>query len=188
MSKGIWIKVFGYACYLVRRSPSTAFYLKTPFEVLLSNSAIFDFKLFSCPAYTIVNDGKLERLTTMFYGFEFGVNGFWLWFVELLSPSLLVSRVLEFDKLAILFDIRELVCADKDPGVCKQVELSVETSVKVFGSTTLFVVSRERSLPHWFGFAELVSFVLAAKNMVTASGAIWKFKHCLDLFGVADCD
>ncbi|PON99368.1 hypothetical protein TorRG33x02_049110, partial [Trema orientale] len=117
MPKGIWIEAFEYACYLVRRSPSTAFCLKTPFEVWLGNSAIFDFKLFSCPTYALVNDGKLERLTTMFYGFEFGVNGFWLWPVELLSPSLLVSRVLDFDELAILFGIGELVCADKDPGV-----------------------------------------------------------------------
>ncbi|PON59267.1 hypothetical protein PanWU01x14_160160, partial [Parasponia andersonii] len=183
-----WIEAFGYACYLVRRSPSTAFYLKTPFEVWLGNSAIFDLKLFGCPTYALINDGKLEQLTTIFYGFEFRVNGFWLWFIEPLSPSLLVSRVLEFDKLAILFDIGELVCADKNPGVYKQVELPVEISVKTFGSTTLFVVSREKGLPHWFSFAKLVSFVLVTINIVTESGAAWKFKHCLDLFRIADCD
>ena len=69
-----------------------------------------------------------------------------MWFIELLSPSLLVSRGLKFDKLAILFDLG--ICTDKDPGVCKWIELPVETSVKTFGFTTFFVVSRERGLPH----------------------------------------
>ena len=101
--KGIWIEAFGYVCYLVRRSPSTTFCLKTPFEEWISNSAIFDLKLFNCLTYALVSDGILERLTTIFHEFEFGVNSFWLWFIEPLSLSLLVSRVLKFDKLAILF-------------------------------------------------------------------------------------
>ena len=56
--------------------------------------------------------------------------------------------------------------------VCKQVELIVKTSNKTFDSTILIVVSRERRLPHWYGFEELVSFVLVATDMVIKFVAI----------------
>ena len=63
---------------------------------------------------------KLEQRTKicLFLGFDFGVNGYWLWFVEQLSPNLLISRVVEFDEFTIIFEVRELVVANKDPSVC----------------------------------------------------------------------
>ena len=72
------------------------------------------------------------------------------------SSNLLISRIVEFDEFAIPFEVRELVVAVKDPDVCKKVELSVETSDKIFGSIIFLVISKERRLPHWYGFAKLV--------------------------------
>ena len=97
-----------------------------------------------------MSDGKLERSikTHLFLGFDFGVNNYWLWFVKPSSPNLLISRIVEFDEFAIPFEVRELVVAVKDPDVCKKVELSVETSDKIFGSIIFLVISKERRLPH----------------------------------------
>ena len=67
-------------------------------------------------------------------------------------------------------------------------ELDVEIYNKTFDSTILLGVSRERRLSHWYGFAKLVSFVLAAMDIVIKLFVIWKFKSRLDLLGVTDRD
>jgi len=57
------------------RSPSTAFGLKTPFEVWFGCSVDFVLR-FACSVCAHVNDGKLEQRTKTFIGFEFEVNGY----------------------------------------------------------------------------------------------------------------
>ena len=62
------------ACYLVRSS-STAFGLKTLFEVWFGYSVNFVLR-FGCSVCAHVNNGKLERRTKIFLRFEFGMNGY----------------------------------------------------------------------------------------------------------------
>ena len=51
------------ACYLINRSPSVAIEKKTPQEVWSSSPATYsDLKIFRCPAYAYVDNGKLELL------------------------------------------------------------------------------------------------------------------------------
>ena len=61
LSKDFCAATINMACYLVNRSPSTIIEFKTPFEVwfgILADYSIF--RVFGCPTYTHVNDGKLE--------------------------------------------------------------------------------------------------------------------------------
>lgn len=186
--KGNLVEAFDYACYLVRRSPLIAFWLKSPFEFWLG-STNFDLELFDCPIYAHANDEKFEKRIKTCLEFEFGVKSFWLWCIEPLSLNLLIGKDVELCEFSILCDLRELVVTYKDPGVCKQVDLlEVETSDKTFDSNILLVVSRERRLSHWYGFAEIVSLIFVATYLEVELVVVWKFKHYLDLFGVADCD
>ena len=85
LPKGFWFEAC-YSCYVVRRSPSTVFWLKTLFEVWIGFSTDFDLR-FSCPTCMHVIDGKLQMVKIhLFLGFEFRVNNYWLWFVTPSSP------------------------------------------------------------------------------------------------------
>ncbi|KAG8471994.1 hypothetical protein CXB51_036525 [Gossypium anomalum] len=57
------------ACFLINRSPSVAIEKKTPQEVWFGNPANYsDLKIFGCPAYAHVDNGKLEpRSTNVFF-------------------------------------------------------------------------------------------------------------------------
>ena len=92
-----------------------------------------------------------------------------------------------------------MVVVVKDLGICKQVELIVKNSNKTFDSTILLVVSRERRLPHWYGFAELYSFFCAScskygyqvgcRLKVQASlGLIWCYRLGIALQGFGGDD
>ncbi|KAH7550154.1 hypothetical protein JRO89_XS13G0144400 [Xanthoceras sorbifolium] len=61
LSKDFWAEAASTACHLVNRSPSTAIGIKTPEELWSGKPAEYsDLKVFGCPAYGHVNDGKLE--------------------------------------------------------------------------------------------------------------------------------
>lgn len=56
-----WAEAINTACYLVNRSPSTAIELKTPEEVWSGSPANYsNLRIFGCPAYAHVNEGKLK--------------------------------------------------------------------------------------------------------------------------------
>ena len=105
LDKSFWAEACNHACYLVNRSPSTAIELKTPFEVFFGTPANYsDLKVFGCPAYAHVNDGKLEprALKCIFLGYPSGVKGYRLWCVEPKSPKFLISRDVKFDEFSML--------------------------------------------------------------------------------------
>ena len=79
LTNDFWVEVVNIACYLVNRSPSTTLELKTPNEVWSSTPSDYsDLKVFGCPAYCHVNDGKLEPRTKkcIFIGYASGVKGY----------------------------------------------------------------------------------------------------------------
>ncbi|KAG8489157.1 hypothetical protein CXB51_017144 [Gossypium anomalum] len=61
LPKSFWAEATSTACFLINRSPSVAIEKKTPQEVWSGNPANnSDLKIFGCPAYARVDNGKLE--------------------------------------------------------------------------------------------------------------------------------
>ena len=59
--KTILAKAVNTACYLVNRSPSIAIELKNPKDVWSSSHANYsNLRVFGCPAYAHVNEGKMK--------------------------------------------------------------------------------------------------------------------------------
>uniref|UniRef100_A0A2N9JAK8 Uncharacterized protein n=1 Tax=Fagus sylvatica TaxID=28930 RepID=A0A2N9JAK8_FAGSY len=87
-------------------------------------------RVFGCPAYAHVNDGKFERRANkcIFLGYASGVKGFRLWCTKLKSPGLIISRDVKFNEFALIDQSKESIEAVKDQGVNKQVELQLVSS------------------------------------------------------------
>ena len=61
LPKSFWAEATSTACYLINRSPSVAIEKKTLQEVWFGSPPTYsDLKIFRCPAYAHVDNGKLE--------------------------------------------------------------------------------------------------------------------------------
>ena len=103
LSKSFWAEAASTACFLINRSPSVAIEKKTPQEVWSGNPANYsDLKIFGCPAYTHVDNGKLEprSIKCVFLGYKAGVKGYKLWCPE--NRKVVISRDVVFDETAML--------------------------------------------------------------------------------------
>ncbi len=59
--RSFWAEVVYAACYLVNRSPLAVIGFKTPKEIWFRKPAKYkNLKIFRCPAYAHINQGKLE--------------------------------------------------------------------------------------------------------------------------------
>ncbi|KAG8499425.1 hypothetical protein CXB51_005933 [Gossypium anomalum] len=95
-------EVASTTCFLINRSPSVAIEKKTPQEVWSGNPTNYsDLKIFGCPAYTNVDNGKLEprSIKCIFLGYKAGVKGYKLWCPE--NRKVVISRDV-FDETAML--------------------------------------------------------------------------------------
>lgn len=138
LSKDFWAEAINMPCYLVNRSPSTTIECKTPFELWFDTLANYsNLRLFGCPSYAHVNDGKLypSAKKCIFLGYALETKGCRLWCRDLKSPGLIVSRDVKFDESAILDQTKESNGIVKDHHVSKQVELDIEALDKVHDST-----------------------------------------------------
>ncbi|KAG8498561.1 hypothetical protein CXB51_004866 [Gossypium anomalum] len=78
LPKSFWSETASTACFLINRSPFVAIEKKTPQEVWSSNPADYsDLKIFRCPLYAHVDNGKLElrSIKCVFLGYKAGVKG-----------------------------------------------------------------------------------------------------------------
>ncbi|KAG8482631.1 hypothetical protein CXB51_024131 [Gossypium anomalum] len=90
-------------CFLINRSLFVAIEKKTPQEVWLDNPANYsDLKIFGCPVYAHVDNGKLEprSIKCVFIGYKAGVKGYKLWCPE--NRKVVISRDVIFDEIAML--------------------------------------------------------------------------------------
>ena len=113
LSKSFWTEAASTACYLINRSPSVAIEKKTPQEVWSSSPATYsDLKIFECPAYAHVDNGKLEprSMKCIFLGYRFGVKGYKLWCPE--TKKLVISKDVIFGETSMI-----QVFAPKDSSV-----------------------------------------------------------------------
>ena len=113
LSKSFWAEAASTTCYLINRSPSVAIEKKTPQEVWSRSLTTYsDLKIFGCPAYAHVDNGKLEprSMKCIFLGYKFGVKGYKLWCLE--TKKLVISRDVIFDENSMIH-----VLAPKDSSV-----------------------------------------------------------------------
>lgn len=124
LPRKFWAEAVNTAYYLIDWSPSTTIECKTPEEVWSGSPTDYtNLRIFGCPAYAHVNDGKLEPRARkrIFLGYAHGVKGFRLWCIDGKSPKCIISRDVPFDESAILKP-KECIDAKNDIGVSKQVE------------------------------------------------------------------
>ena len=111
LGKEFWAEAVNTATLLVNRSPCTAIECKTPEEVWSSKPVDYsNLKVFGCPAYAHVNEGKLEPRAKkcIFLGYGSGVKGYRLWCSDPKSPKFLISRDVTFDESAMLHPRKEV--------------------------------------------------------------------------------
>ena len=110
----LWAETLMTTCYLVNRSPSSALNFKTPVEMWLGRATNYtNLKLFGCPTYAHVKQGKLEprALKCVFLGYPKGVKGYKLWCTEMRPLKCIVSRDVVFNESEMLMKKHQ-----KDPG------------------------------------------------------------------------
>ncbi|KAG8482499.1 hypothetical protein CXB51_024054 [Gossypium anomalum] len=126
LPKLFWAKAASTACFLINRSPFVAIEKKTPQEVWSGNLANYsDLKIFGCPAYAHVDNGKLEprSIKCIFLGYKAGVKGYKLWCPE--NRKVVISRDVVFDETAMIPNLYLKDSSNKENQ--KQVEHQINT-------------------------------------------------------------
>ncbi|KAG8478019.1 hypothetical protein CXB51_027833 [Gossypium anomalum] len=103
LPKSFWVEAASTACFLINRSPSVAVEKKTPEEVWSGNPANYsDLKIFGCPTYAHVDNGKLEprSIKCVFLGYKAGVKGYKLWCPK--NRKVVISRDVIFYETVML--------------------------------------------------------------------------------------
>ncbi|KAG8501651.1 hypothetical protein CXB51_004782 [Gossypium anomalum] len=170
------------ACFLINRSPSVAIEKKTPQEVWSGNPANYsDLKIFGCPAYAHVNNGKLEprSIKCVFLGYKAGVKGYKLWCPE--NRKVVISRDVVFDETAMLPNLSLKDCSNKENQ--KQVEHQINTestpqvSTKIenrVASSPQYSIAKNRTKreikpPKKYAEADLVAYALNVAEDIDAN-------------------
>ncbi|KAG8486717.1 hypothetical protein CXB51_020156 [Gossypium anomalum] len=152
LPKSFWAEAASTACFLINRSPSVAIEKKTPQEVWSGNPANYsDLKIFGCPAYAHVNNGKLEprSIKCVFLGYKAGVKGYKLWCPE--NRKVVISRDVVFDETAMLPNLSLKDSSNKENQ--KQVEHQINTE----------------STPQKYAEADLVAYALNVAEDIDAN-------------------
>ncbi len=103
MHRRFWAEAVSTACYLINRSPNIAIDKKTPIEVWSGSPADYsELRVFGCPAYAHVDNGKLEprAIKCIFLGYKSGVKGYKLW--NPATQKVVISRNIVFNESAML--------------------------------------------------------------------------------------
>ncbi|KAG8485735.1 hypothetical protein CXB51_019086 [Gossypium anomalum] len=122
--------------FLINRSLSVAIEKKTPQEVWSGNPANYsDLKIFGCPAYAHVDNGKLEprSIKCVFLGYKAGVKGYKLWCPE--NRKVMISRDVVFDETAMLPNLSLKDSSNKENQ--SQVEHQINTESTPQASTKI---------------------------------------------------
>lgn len=105
LGKEFWAEAVYMAAHLVNRSPNSSIGLKTPEDMWSGSPANYsNLRIFGCPAYAYVNNGKLEPRAKkcIFLGYTDGVKGFRLWDPE--ASKYLTSRDVTFNESVFLHE------------------------------------------------------------------------------------
>lgn len=103
--RDLWAEATSTACYLVNRSPHSALDFKVPEEIWSGNPVDYsNLRIFGCPAYAHVNDGKLapRAVECIFLGYASESKGYRLWCSDPKSQKLILSRDVTFNEDALV--------------------------------------------------------------------------------------
>ncbi|KAH9753489.1 Integrase catalytic domain-containing protein [Citrus sinensis] len=133
LDKKFWAKAVSYASHLVNRLPSAAIGGKTPMEMWSGKYAqdYDSLRVFGCPAYYHVKDGKLDPRArkVIFVGFKGGVKGFKLWDLE--DKKFVCSRDVTFDEASMMKASSSQQVENKTKEVLQRVEFDATPYVPV---------------------------------------------------------
>ena len=102
-NKSFWAEVISTACYLLNRSPHASIEYQIPEEVWTGNPVNYsNLRIFGCPVYVHVNDGKLSprAVKCMFLGYGSESKGYRMWCPDLMK--VIQSRDVTFNETAML--------------------------------------------------------------------------------------
>ncbi|KAG8473168.1 hypothetical protein CXB51_035114 [Gossypium anomalum] len=182
LPKSFWAEAASTACFLINRSPSVAIEKKTTQEVWFDNPANYsDLKIFGCPAYAHVDNGKLEprSIKCVFLGYKASVKGYKLWCPE--NRKVVISRDVVFDETAMLPNLSLKDSSNKENK--KQVEHQINTesthqaSTKIenrVASSPQYSIAKNRTRreikpPKKYAEADLVAYVLNVAEDIDAN-------------------
>ncbi|KAJ9563977.1 LOW QUALITY PROTEIN: hypothetical protein OSB04_009137 [Centaurea solstitialis] len=127
LSRSFWAEALNTVCYLVNRSPATAIDCKTPFEVWSGKPADYTgLRVFGCPSYYHVNEGKLEPKSKkgLFMGYGDDVKGYRIW--SLGKRKVILSRDVVFDEESMLRGVKgSSTPSVQEENVSEQVEFEL---------------------------------------------------------------
>ena len=115
LPKSFLVEAAFTACFPINRSSSTAIDKITPQEVWFGTPTSYsDLKIFGCPAYAHVDNGKLEprSIKYVFLGYNYGVKGYRLWCPK--TKKVIVSKDVIFHETVILHDSSFRDSCDKE--------------------------------------------------------------------------
>ncbi|KAJ4966312.1 hypothetical protein NE237_018161 [Protea cynaroides] len=129
MGRSYWAEAVNTVCYLVNRSPATAIDCKTPIKVWSDKPADYKIlKIFGCPPYYHVSEGKLEPRAkkNIFMGYGNGMKGYRIWFSS--EKKVILSKNITFDENYMLHPKLDSVDSEKSDSVPKQIEFEITPS------------------------------------------------------------
>ncbi|PHT40240.1 Retrovirus-related Pol polyprotein from transposon TNT 1-94 [Capsicum baccatum] len=127
LGKEFWAEAASTSCYLINRSPNRSLDCKILEEVWSGNPIDYsNFRIFGCPAYSHVNEGKLEPRAKkcIFLGYGLGVKGYRLYDPE--SRKIFHSRNVTFNENGMLSSGKDTVVPSTDTGDQEDVREKVE--------------------------------------------------------------
>ncbi|KAH9763991.1 Integrase catalytic domain-containing protein [Citrus sinensis] len=133
LDKKFWAEAVSYASHLVNRLPSAAIGGKTPMEMWSGKYAqdYDSLRVFGCPAYYHVKDGKLDPRVrkAIFMGFKSRVKGFKLWDLE--DKKFVCTGDVTFDEASMMKASSSQQVENKTKEVLQRVELDATPYVPV---------------------------------------------------------
>ncbi|KAH9679582.1 Integrase catalytic domain-containing protein [Citrus sinensis] len=133
LDKKFWAEVVSYTSHLVNWLPSTTIGRKTPMEMWSGKHAqdYDSLRIFGCPAYYHVKDGKLDPRArkAIFVGFKGGVKGFKLRDLE--DKKFVCSRDVTFDEASMMKASSSQQVENKTKEVLQRVEFDATPYVPV---------------------------------------------------------
>ena len=104
LSKHFWTEAVVTAAYLINRSPLSALEFKIPHEAWSGKPPnLSNLKVFGCPAYAHITQGKLEpgAVKGYFIGYPESIKRYKIWSINGKSTKIFISRDVAFDEEAL---------------------------------------------------------------------------------------
>ncbi|KAG8489761.1 hypothetical protein CXB51_017983 [Gossypium anomalum] len=182
LPKSFWAETASTACFFINQSPSVAIEKKTPQEVWSGNLANYsDLKIFRCPAYVHVDNGKLEprSIKCVFLGYRASVKGYKLWCPE--NRKVVISRDVVFDKTAMLPNLSLKDSSNKENQKQAEHQINTESTPQAItkidnrvASSPQYSIAKNRTRreikpPKKYAEADLVAYALNVAEDIDAN-------------------